>query len=137
MPPAKPPIAAPMRRKVRYQPNACKAVRWYENVMSFRNIERFSIVALELRSTIPSQFPPCELDWWRTWRLIRPQGSLRNRAVSSVGRAPALHAGCRRFESVTAHQPSRRGALAGFLRLGAALSDGFLEFLGGPEGHFL
>ena len=28
-------------------------------------------------------------------------------AVSSAGRAPALHAGCRRFESVTAHQPSR------------------------------
>src|SRR5262249_27984658 len=26
------------------------------------------------------------------------------RAVSSAGRAPALHAGCRRFESVTAHQ---------------------------------
>src|SRR5262245_35133582 len=32
---------------------------------------------------------------------------VRTRAVSSVGRAPALHAGCRRFESVTAHQPSR------------------------------
>ena len=29
------------------------------------------------------------------------------RAVSSVGRAPALHAGCHRFESCTAHQPSR------------------------------
>src|SRR6266567_3004328 len=29
------------------------------------------------------------------------------RAVSSVDRAPALHAGCRRFESVTAHRPSR------------------------------
>ena len=28
------------------------------------------------------------------------------RAVSSVGRAPALHAGCHRFESCTAHQPS-------------------------------
>ena len=27
------------------------------------------------------------------------------RAVSSVGRAPALHAGSRRFESVTAHHP--------------------------------
>src|SRR2546430_13179838 len=25
------------------------------------------------------------------------------RAVSSAGRAPALHAGCRRFEAVTAH----------------------------------
>src|SRR5262249_62054897 len=32
---------------------------------------------------------------------------VRTRAVSSVGRAPALHAGCRRFESVTAHRPSR------------------------------
>ena len=31
----------------------------------------------------------------RYWRGLR--------AVSSVGRAPALHAGCRRFESVTAH----------------------------------
>ena len=30
----------------------------------------------------------------------------RSRAVSSVGRAPALHAGCHRFESCTAHQPS-------------------------------
>jgi hypothetical protein len=29
----------------------------------------------------------------------------RSRAVSSVGRASALHAECRRFESVTAHQP--------------------------------
>jgi hypothetical protein len=29
------------------------------------------------------------------------------RAVSSVGRAPALHAGCRRFESVTAHHPRK------------------------------
>jgi hypothetical protein len=29
------------------------------------------------------------------------------RAVSSVGRASALHAECRRFESVTAHQPSQ------------------------------
>jgi hypothetical protein len=29
--------------------------------------------------------------------------NLALRAVSSVGRAPALHAGCRRFESVTAH----------------------------------
>src|SRR5579884_2332130 len=28
----------------------------------------------------------------------------RTRAVSSAGRAPALHAGCRRFDSVTAHQ---------------------------------
>jgi hypothetical protein len=28
------------------------------------------------------------------------------RAVSSAGRAPALHAGCRRFDPVTAHQPS-------------------------------
>ena len=35
------------------------------------------------------------------WVLrIPPPGS---RAVSSVGRAPALHAGCRRFEPVTAH----------------------------------
>jgi hypothetical protein len=31
------------------------------------------------------------------------------RAVSSAGRAPALHAGCRRFEPVTAHHPSPRG----------------------------
>jgi hypothetical protein len=30
------------------------------------------------------------------------------RAVSSAGRAPALHAGCRRFESVTAHHRSYR-----------------------------
>src|SRR5262245_19099374 len=30
------------------------------------------------------------------------------RAVSSVGRAPALHAGCRRVESVTAHQDNGR-----------------------------
>ena len=30
-------------------------------------------------------------------------------AVSSVGRAPALHAGCHRFESCTAHQPSVAG----------------------------
>ncbi len=33
------------------------------------------------------------------------------RAVSSAGRAPALHAGCRRFESVTAHQ-SIKGIMA-------------------------
>src|SRR6185437_11601994 len=33
------------------------------------------------------------------------------RAVSSVGRAPALHAGCRRFESVTAHQISQNNTL--------------------------
>jgi hypothetical protein len=32
----------------------------------------------------------------------------RARAVSSAGRAPALHAGCRRFESVTAHHPASR-----------------------------
>src|SRR5580700_10290452 len=35
----------------------------------------------------------------------RPGGSPW--AVSSVGRASALHAECRRFESVTAHQPSQ------------------------------
>ena len=29
----------------------------------------------------------------------------RNRAVSSVGRAPGLHPGCREFESLTAHFP--------------------------------
>src|SRR5687767_6453899 len=29
-------------------------------------------------------------------------------AVSSVGRAPALHAGCQGFESLTAHHPSLR-----------------------------
>jgi hypothetical protein len=33
-----------------------------------------------------------------------PNDKGRERAVSSAGRAPALHAGCRRFESVTAHQ---------------------------------
>src|SRR4029079_8977360 len=34
------------------------------------------------------------------------------RAVSSVGRAPALHAGCRRFESVTAHHPKKSSLLS-------------------------
>ena len=40
-------------------------------------------------------------------------------AVSSAGRAPALHAGCRRFESVTAHQSDRHrldGAVATRMR---------------------
>src|SRR6266700_4836634 len=37
----------------------------------------------------------------------RPAILLEGRAVSSAGRAPRLHRGCRRFESVTAHhQPS-------------------------------
>ena len=45
------------------------------------------------------------LDWPTC--AARRSGDIRaGRAVSSVGRAPALHAGCRRFESVTAHQPS-------------------------------
>ena len=40
---------------------------------------------------------------------IRRPAAIRDshRAISSAGRAPALHAGCRRFESVIAHQPSR------------------------------
>src|SRR5262249_60508879 len=56
-------------------------------------------------------------DLRRAWRQVKATPSLAatgagaiwiwQRAVSSVGRAPALHAGCRRFESVTAHQPSR------------------------------
>src|SRR5689334_13380791 len=33
----------------------------------------------------------------------------RRRAVSSVGRAPALHAGCQGFESLTAHHDSCGG----------------------------
>src|SRR6185503_13276333 len=33
------------------------------------------------------------------------------RAVSSAGRAPALHAGCRRFDPVTAHHASPQEAL--------------------------
>ena len=37
----------------------------------------------------------------------------RRRAVSSAGRASALHAECRRFESVTAHQPSQAGRREG------------------------
>ena len=47
---------------------------------------------------------------WR-WRCLRSRSSFRydrglpsvDGAVSSVGRAPALHAGCHRFESCTAH----------------------------------
>jgi hypothetical protein len=35
-------------------------------------------------------------------------------AVSSVGRAPALHAGCHRFESCTAHQRSTSYVASGF-----------------------
>ena len=38
------------------------------------------------------------------WRYVR---ALRSRAVSSAGRASRLHREGRRFESVTAHQPSR------------------------------
>src|SRR3954463_13450675 len=46
------------------------------------------------------------------------------RAVSSVGRAPALHAGCRRFESVTAHQPSHPWRLGCFAPLEPATAGG-------------
>ena len=35
---------------------------------------------------------------------------MTRRAISSAGRAPALHAGCRRFEPVIAHQPSLRSS---------------------------
>ena len=35
-----------------------------------------------------------------------PSPATKIRAVNSVGRVPALHAGCRRFEPVTAHQIS-------------------------------
>src|ERR1700722_18792531 len=38
-------------------------------------------------------------------RYISPKAV--GRAISSVGRASALHAECRRFESVIAHQPSQ------------------------------
>src|SRR3984957_4584789 len=46
---------------------------------------------------LTDKFQRCS--YWRS--PVRMRG-----AVSSVGRAPALHAGCRRFEPVTAHQPS-------------------------------
>ncbi len=39
-----------------------------------------------------------------TDRNVRLWPERVKRAVSSVGRAPALHAGCHRFESCTAHQ---------------------------------
>ena len=38
------------------------------------------------------------------------------RAVSSVGRAPRLHRGCREFEPLTAHQPRSSLRVAGCLR---------------------
>src|SRR5258708_5733592 len=42
---------------------------------------------------------------------LRGQAAIwvRFRAISSAGRAPALHAGCRRFESVIAHHASPCG----------------------------
>ena len=40
----------------------------------------------------------------RTCAAMPPRDKACARAVSSVGRASALHAECRRFESVTAHQ---------------------------------
>ena len=37
----------------------------------------------------------------------------KRRVVSSVGRASALHAECRRFEPVTTHQEFTRGSYSG------------------------
>ena len=42
------------------------------------------------------------LTYWRLAGYNRMFAGCR--AVSSVGRAPALHAGCQGFESLTAHQ---------------------------------
>ena len=62
--------------------------------------------AIGTASTIPSPGSS------RRWRCLRSSSSFRYHswfgvreagAVSSVGRAPALHAGCHRFESCTAH----------------------------------
>src|SRR5262249_41470224 len=45
------------------------------------------------------------------WRPSAFLAKVIRGAISSVGRAPRLHRGCRRFESVIAHHPASRYAL--------------------------
>src|SRR5215470_11188735 len=45
------------------------------------------------------------------WRPSAFLAKVVRGAISSVGRAPRLHRGCRRFESVIAHHPASRDAL--------------------------
>src|ERR1700683_4464199 len=80
----------------------------------------------------------------RLARRCRTAIHLAARAVSLVGRASALHAECRRFESVTAHQIKRRTTDDGhktFRRLSSEFRrlalDGFLQFFGSAEGNLL
>lgn len=45
------------------------------------------------------------------------------RAVSSVGRAPRLHRGCREFESLTAHQPTYQQGISKMVLAGHPISE--------------